>query len=166
MEKRHRLRFQVESQCLRRKFAPARHSPRRIPIAAEHRNLIGVAYKLKGVVYISTHMAAPFGATSSVHCWERAGHAISTIARKILKLACLRYVDDFFGVERTACLKHSMMCHARLVRALFGEAAIADRKLECGQGMAVLGVQMEAMWTGYRFALLCAPTLITIFVQC
>ena len=145
---------------------PCMSLPRRIPIAAEHRNLTGVACKLNGVVYISTHMAAPFGATSSVHCWERAGHAISTIARKILKLACLRYVDDFFGVERTACLKHSMMCHARLVRALFGEAAIADRKLECGQGMAVLGVQMEAMWTGYRFALLCAPTLITIFVQC
>ena len=123
---------------------------RRIPLAAEHRCYSGVAYKLHGVVHLSMHMAAPFGAVSSVYSWERVGHAISTIARRVLKLGCLRYVDDFFGIDREACLKHSMHCHARLVRAILGEDAIADRKLECGPGLAVLGIQMSVSWDGYR----------------
>jgi len=46
------------------------------------------------------HKACPFGAIASVHAWERIGNAIQFIAQKYLKIAALRYVDDFFAAER------------------------------------------------------------------
>ena len=46
------------------------------------------------------HKASPFGAISSVHAWERIGNAIQFISQKYLKIATLRYVDDFFAPER------------------------------------------------------------------
>ena len=123
----------------------------RISWVAERRCCSGVAYKLHGVVHLSMHMAAPFGAFSSVCSWERVGHAISTIAQRILKFGCLRYVGDLFGIGGEACLKHSMHCRAQAVRALLGEDASADRKLECGPGLAVLGIQMSVLCNGYRW---------------
>ena len=42
------------------------------------------------------------GSVASVHCWERIGALITTIARKILHIPILRYVDDFFAALRMA----------------------------------------------------------------
>ena len=50
---------------------------------------------------VSQHAACPFGAVASVHAWERVGAAIAHIARKFLKIAVLRYVDDLFAPERS-----------------------------------------------------------------
>ena len=73
---------------------------RRVPVAPEHRWACGVAFKLKGKVVISQHAACPFGAIASVHAWERIGAALTHVARKFLKIAALRYVDDLFAAER------------------------------------------------------------------
>ncbi len=51
-------------------------------------------------VWVAHHAAAPFGAKSSVHSWERIGALILAIARKILWLPLYRYVDDYFAPER------------------------------------------------------------------
>ena len=51
-------------------------------------------------VYMSTHKACMFGAVASVHAWERIGAAICFLARRFLRIAALRYVDDFFAPER------------------------------------------------------------------
>ena len=51
-------------------------------------------------VLFCAHAAMPFGAVASVHAWERIGAAIAFIALKYLLSPLLRYVDDFFGVER------------------------------------------------------------------
>ena len=56
-------------------------------------------------VVVSAHYACPFGATASVHAWERIGHLIRWVARKLLKLAVLAYVDDAFAIERYKCLR-------------------------------------------------------------
>ena len=45
--------------------------------------------------YYSEHIACPFGATASVHAWERIGNALAHLARKLLHLPVLRYVDDY-----------------------------------------------------------------------
>ena len=45
-------------------------------------------------------VAAPSGALSSVHGWERVGAALTKIIRVFLHVAVLRHVDDFFGPER------------------------------------------------------------------
>ena len=73
---------------------------RRIPIAPEHRWACWIAFVVRGQVFVSQHASCPFGAIGAVHAWERVGAAIAYLARKFLKIAVLRYVDDMFAPER------------------------------------------------------------------
>jgi len=73
-----------------------------IPVCPSQRWACGVAFKAKGTTFVCRHVSCPFGAVGSVHGWERVGAGIAFIARKYLKIATLRYVDDFFGPERSA----------------------------------------------------------------
>ena len=121
---------------------------RRIPLKPSHRWAAGVAYMRNGVQMVSTHMANPFGASSSVYSWERVGSLLCSIARRLLHIATFRYVDDFFAPERPGTMEHAMQCLARLVRLLLGATAIANRKLECGLSLVVLGVQIKLSQQG------------------
>ena len=116
---------------------------RRIPLKPSHRWAAGVAYWHKGVQMVAAHMACPFGAASSVYNWERVGSLLCGLARRLLHIAAFRYVDDFFAPERPETMEHAMQCLAKLVRILLGASAIADRKLECGFSLVVLGVQIS-----------------------
>ena len=77
-----------------------------------------------GQVHVSGHAACPFGAVASVHAWERVGAAITHVARVYLKLPVLRYVDDFFSVERFAraswLRRPTLMSHERVAAAAGG----------------------------------------------
>jgi hypothetical protein len=77
---------------------------RRVPIIWEHIAAAGIAWILAGVIWISTHLAMPFGAASSVWAWHRIGALLCSIARKVLHLPVYRYVDDFFAVDRCRSL--------------------------------------------------------------
>ena len=127
---------------------------RRIPMMPEHWWACAIAFKHAGELWISEHRASPFGATSAVHAWERVGALVCTIARRALKMPVHRYVDDYFGFERRALVEHSMNCFARLVRMLLGQGAVANRKLECGVGLTILGVDVEMDCIGYK----CRPS--------
>ena len=119
-------------------------------------------------VWWAQHLAAPFGAIGSVHGWERVGAAAAHIARALLKLPMLRYVDDYFGpgwsvcvlvcvcslylcviVHRKETILHGLQCFVRLIRVLLGRTAIADEKCECGPSLVVLGVYIELSEKGY-----------------
>ena len=69
-----------------------------------------------GTAYCATHLGMPFGAVASVHAWHRIGREWSTnillfraehvsssgcllraLGRRLLRIALLHYVDDFFG---------------------------------------------------------------------
>ena len=63
----------------------------------------GMNKKKSCQVMVAQHAACPFGAVASVHAWERVGAAIAHLARKYLKIALLRYVDDMFAAERLTC---------------------------------------------------------------
>ena len=117
--------------------------------------------------WTSTHRCCPFGAVASVHAWERVGALLTHIARKCLKLAVLRYVDDFFGCERCVIyigefragslsvivrletLEHAAKCLLRLVRLLLGPASVADHKVGWGTHLVVLGVEVSLRIDGY-----------------
>ena len=90
---------------------------RRVPVAPDHRWACGVAFRVNDQVsrlflhvglshsflcqvMVAQHFALPFGAVASVHAWERVGAAVAHLARKYLKIALLRYVDDLFAPER------------------------------------------------------------------
>ena len=93
---------------------------RRVPVAPDHRWACGVAFRVNDQVsrlflhvglshsfpcqvMVAQHFALPFGAVASVHAWERVGAAVAHLARKYLKIALLRYVDDLFAPERLDC---------------------------------------------------------------
>ena len=117
---------------------------RRIPICPEHRWAAHIAFKHKDIIWIAGHLSMPFGASSSVFAWDRVGAALERIIRVLLKIPVLRYVDDFFTADRPACVKHAMECVVRVIRALLGPSSIAERKVECGLPLEVLGVTIDA----------------------
>ena len=122
---------------------------RRVPLKPAHRWAAGVAFYHEGVVWVSWHNAAPFGAMSSVHSWERIGELICKIARRMLGLPVFRYVDDYFAPDRPESAEHGMQCFARLVRLLLGKGALCDRKLGCGASLEILGVELVLTKKGY-----------------
>ena len=73
---------------------------RRVPMKDTHKWAAGITYLFEGESWVSFHHGMPFGATSSVYAWHRVGAAIGTIARRLLHMPVLRYVDDYFAVER------------------------------------------------------------------
>ena len=123
---------------------------RLIPIAPEHRWSCGVALKTKDGTFVARHAATPFGAVASVHGWERTGAALCHLARRLLMLPILRYVDDYFSVGRQECVEHSMHCFARLVQLILGKHAIATKKLEWGPNLTILGIKFQLTRTGFR----------------
>ena len=73
---------------------------RRIPLDPAHRWAAAIAYRRGKDIMLAVHRACPFGSCSAVYNWERVGAMLCTMGRRILKLALLRYVDDFFAPER------------------------------------------------------------------
>ena len=92
---------------------------RRMRLSAEHRWAEAVVCKWLGGLVVAIRIAFPFGATSSVHAQERQGILICTIARRLLKPDCFRYVGDFFSCGRAETMEHAILCMARLISAMF-----------------------------------------------
>ena len=121
---------------------------RRIPLLPAHRWAAAIAYMLGDQIMVSCHNACMFGASSSVYNWERVGELITVILVRWLGICAYRYVDDFFAPERVESMHHAMLCIARLIRAVLGQDAIEDRKLDCGPSLVVLGVRCEISMAG------------------
>ena len=147
---------------------------RRVPLAKEHQWAAAVAFKYRGQVsellcallrrslrlflhlhetYVSTHKSSPFGATSSVHTWERVGAAMAVFARRLLHLPVLRYVDDYFSLDRSSKrhtarfslhLGYVLQAGVRRARhALHGQVGASSAWFH-GSGRAKNGVWPEA----------------------
>ena len=63
------------------------------------------------------------------------------MGRRLLRIALLHYVDDYFAGDRASCIQSAKDSFARLVRCCLGASAIADRKLEHGNPLVILGVE-------------------------
>ena len=48
-------------------------------------------------------------------------------------------------------MAHAMGCFVRLVKVLLGGDAIADNKVECGEGLGILGVDVSVSARGFAF---------------
>ena len=117
---------------------------RRVPLSAEHRFAAVIAFVVNGRTVASEHWATPFGGAGAVYSWERVGRFIAHCVRVVLHVAAGRYVDDYFGAEYPECAAHTTECVARLIRAMLGPTAVADRKCESGAQLPVLGLTVEA----------------------
>ena len=123
---------------------------RRVPILSRHRVVAWVTYRLRGRVMAAQHVTLPFGGLACVHGWERAGAFLAAAARKLLWLPALRYVDDFFSIERKGLAEHADKCFARLVRALLGPSAMQDRKMAWGPSIVILGLRVWSSASGFH----------------
>ena len=117
---------------------------RRVPIRPDQRWAAYVGFVHRGATCVAGHLAMPFGAASAVFAWDRVGAAIAKIARVILKIPLLRYVDDMFSAERPACVEHCRDCVVRLIRALMGPSSVSAKKFCSGLPLEVLGVTIDA----------------------
>jgi hypothetical protein len=115
---------------------------RRIPVSPDQTCFVWVAVMVDGVVWVSRHLAMPFGCMGSVHAWNRVGALLCHVGRVMLLIPLERYVDDLFSADRPECAEHAMRCFAEVVRAMLGPTAIAERKLECGNPLVVLGISV------------------------
>ena len=114
---------------------------RRIPIQVDHRQYARVVLQVGDEVFTSQHITMMFGSVSSVSAWHRVGRLLRALGRRLLKLPVLTYVDDYFAVDLELSAEAAMQSFARLVRLCLGPSAVADRKLECGNPLVVLGVE-------------------------
>ena len=100
---------------------------------------------------------------------------LRSLARRLLKIPVLRYVDDYFGADRLQCaagalsafarsvpeISHMCICvispqplpYVRLVRVCLGHSAVAERKLEVAMPLTILGIQVAISDLGVRFTL-------------
>ena len=117
---------------------------RRIPIKAAHRHLMWVVVRENGEDWVARHNAACFGATASVHAWNRIGALFGHIARRLLKIPILRYVDDYFTAERPAVAQHGMRCFMKMCRLLMGEDFMKEEKCLTGNPITILGLSVTA----------------------
>ena len=127
---------------------------RRVPVCPAERWLLGVVFSCAGTLYVSQHLALPFGSTGSVHGWHRVGAALCVFARSLLALSIFQYVDDYFGLEHPVNAAHALQCFVRLVRAVLGPGAIADKKTDVGQSLGILGLLVHPQLSGITVALL------------
>ena len=114
-------------------------------IEPEHRWAAYVAFVYCGEIFVSQHLAMPFGARASVHAWDRIGSLLAFLAQTLLMLPVLRFVDDYFSIELPRAAEHGMQCFARLVRCLLGLCSFAAHKLCCGNPLPVLGLTVTIL---------------------
>jgi hypothetical protein len=116
---------------------------RRVPVLPEHRAFAYATFRMGGKVICAPHFALPFGFSASVDGWDRTGGMLRSILAHVLWIGILRYVDDYFGADDKSSVEHAAQSAARLVRLLFGPSAVADRKIDHGESLVVLGLRLR-----------------------
>lgn len=124
---------------------------RRIPILPEHRKLAFIAFRHDTDEIVAKHLCMPFGSVASVHHWERVGDLIKAVARRVLHLPVIRFVDDFFTADFQGCAGHAKNIFSRLVTCMLGDDAIARHKLLHGNPLPVLGIVVQTNLAGVVF---------------
>ena len=124
---------------------------RRIPIRADHRKYAQVVLQVGEDVLTAQHLTMMFGSVASVSAWHRVACLLRALARRLLMLPVLTYVDDYLAIDLELSAAGSMQSFARLVRLCLGPSAVANRKLECGNPLVVLGVECSLCSKGATF---------------
>jgi hypothetical protein len=81
-----------------------------------------------------------FGGIGSVHGWDSLGAFIKHVGRVALALPVFRYVDDYYSPEKKETAEHALGCFARVVRAMLGQDALSNEKMDQGVPLEILGI--------------------------
>lgn len=104
---------------------------RRVPLRPEHRRYAAIVYKTDEGTFVSEHYTLPFGSVGSVYGWDRVGCLIRTLARRLLKIPVLRYVDDLFGADRFCLSVRLLLCCTCLVCAFCCQGRMCGGRMRC-----------------------------------
>ena len=94
---------------------------------------------------ISCHVAMSFGATASVHAWNRASALLQAVMRRYLRIHAFRYVDDFFVAQR----KGQGIGAAGLAAMFLASVGFNDdpaKRQQLRARMGVLGAEVTLSW--------------------
>ena len=124
---------------------------RRMPIKPEHRKFAHIFFVVGDAIYTSTHLAMMFGSIASVHSWHRLACLLWAIGRRLLRIPLLCFVDDYFSVDREDSVACALQSFVRIVLACLGDDAISPSKVEAGNPLVVLGVEIAISKEGACF---------------
>ena len=116
---------------------------RRNPVKPRHRWLTTALFRYKGEAWAAQHHATPFGFIASVPAWDIVGEALEVIITRLLWIAVLRYVDDYFAAEDEETAEHALDCMKKVVDAVLGENALSAEKCEAKNPLTVLGIELN-----------------------
>lgn len=133
--------------------ADVKSAYRRMPVRLSDRRFLGILLRVGKDIWMSKHLAAPFGAVGSVYEWDRLGNFLCHLGIKLLMLPVFRYVDDYFSAEPSATAEHAMSVFERLFACVLGPGTMAKEKLEAGLPLDVLGVSIDIVGNEVRVQL-------------
>lgn len=96
------------------------------------------AWKVGKEVWMSRHLASPFGWVSSCFSFHRLGEFIAAVLIRFLRVPTGRYVDDFFGVGRSNVHWSGGKCMDSMM-ALLGFEVDHKKSVDDAVEMVVLG---------------------------
>ncbi len=91
MEGGHRFRVQKASTVMNNCQDVRLLRACRVPVGEDSLDFAWICFLLDGAPQAAQHWGLPFGATGSVHHWDRVGELIKAIARRVAFLPLLRY---------------------------------------------------------------------------
>ena len=124
---------------------------RTMPIKPKHRKFANIFFVAGDVIYTATHLAMMFGSIASVHSWHRLACLLRAIGRRLLRIPLLCFVDDCFSVDREDSVACALQSFVRIVLACLGDDAISPSKVEAGNPLVVLGVEIAISKEGACF---------------
>ena len=113
-----------------------------------------VVYSYKGELYVSTHLAMPFGAVGSVWAFHRIANLVLAFVRQPCKCPLLKYVDDFFAATRRG-ISVSGICLANMAMTCLGIPFDPRKTFLFQEQMVILGAKLSMMWAkrGYHLCI-------------
>ena len=127
---------------------------RRLPAKVEDIPFTAIVYSYKGELYVSTHLAMPFGAVGSVWAFHRIANLVLAFVRQHCKCPLLKYVDDFFTASRSGLLM-SGICLANMAMTCMGIPFDPRKTFLFKEQMVILGAKLTMMWArrGYHLCI-------------
>ena len=114
---------------------------RRLPIQADHLALSWVTFLAQGTRMVAQHLGMPFGTTSAVHAWHRAGAFLLAAVRRLCLAPAARFVDDYFGVSIAAVTLSGGVC-LDVLSNLVGFSCKPEKSVDAALDMVLLGAQV------------------------
>ncbi len=120
---------------------------RKIPLCQEHAWCSWSAWSAGGKLWLSRHLAAPFGWVLSCFSSRGFGGFLVQMLIRLLWIPCSRYVDDFLGCSKAGLVFAGGKC-MDVMLGLCGLALDAKKSEDGKRNSWPLAIGCMRMWPG------------------